>query len=251
MSRTVGIIPARYASVRFPGKVLAPLHGRPLIGWVLERVQQASCLDDVFVATDDVRVRAAVESMGGQVIMTRADHPSGTDRVAEAAASIGAERVINVQGDEPLIDPALIDRIGRALQDDARWDMATAATPMRDPADVASPHAVKVVTDRTGRALYFSRSPIPCDRDGAGRLDAEIPLYWRHIGIYGYQADFLHRVVQETPSLLEEMEKLEQLRALDLGCRMRVIPTEEFGIGVDTPEDLARVESLLQQTGDD
>lgn len=250
MNRIIGIIPARFASVRFPGKVLAPLHGRPLIAWVVERVQQASCLAEVYVATDDERVRDAVEAMGGRVVMTRPDHPSGTDRVAEAAERTRSDVVINVQGDEPLIDPVLVDQIGAALDQGETWDMATAATPMRDPVEVASPHAVKVVTDRTGRALYFSRSPIPFDRDRTGRLDADPPMHWRHIGIYGYRTEFLRRMVREAPSQLEEIEKLEQLRALDMGCRMKVIPAEDFGCGVDTPEDLTRVEALVQQIGE-
>ncbi len=240
--RIVGIIPARYASVRFPGKILTPICGRPLIQWVVERVQQAAALDEVVVATDDERIAAAVRDVGGRAVMTAPEHPSGTDRVAEAAAETDADIVINIQGDEPLIDAALIDDVARALAEDASWDMATAAAPITDATDVDSASVVKVVWDRDGRALYFSRSPIPHDRDGDAGYD-----YWRHIGIYGYQAAFLRRVVAEPPCRLELTEKLEQLRALDLGCRMKVIQTNHVGVGVDTPEDVSRVEELLRE----
>lgn len=246
MGRAVGIIPARYGSVRFPGKVLVPVGGTPLVVRVLEQVRRADCLDAVYVATDDPRVRAAVEAAGGQAVMTRPDHPSGTDRVAEAAAAVDADIVVNVQGDEPLVAPDLVRQVTLALRGDAPWDMATAAAPLRDPADLASPNVVKVVTDRTGRALYFSRCPIPFDRDAAFTLDGADPLWWRHIGIYGYRAAFLRRLVREPPCRLEQAEKLEQLRALDIGCRMKVIPAEHPGPGIDSPEDLARVEALLQ-----
>jgi 3-deoxy-manno-octulosonate cytidylyltransferase (CMP-KDO synthetase) len=246
--RILGIIPARHASVRFPGKILTPIGGRPLIHWVLERVSRARRLTGVLVATDDDRIREAVEAVGGRAVMTRGDHPSGTDRVAEAAAG-NAEVIINIQGDEPLIDPGLIDAVADALTDASDWDMATAASPIRDRADVASPSVVKVVTARDGRALYFSRSPIPHDRDGIAGPDDAPPTYWRHLGIYGYRADALARLVAEPPCRLEQVEKLEQLRALDLGLRIRVLPTAEAGVGVDLPADVPRVEALLRKEG--
>lgn len=255
--RVIGVIPARYASVRFPGKMLAPVGGRPLIHWVLERVNQARCLSEVLVATDDDRIRAAVEDAGGRAVMTRADHPSGTDRAAEAvraarsaaADSDDAEVVVNIQGDEPLIDPGLIDAVAAALVEEADWEMATAACPIRDPAEAASPSVVKVVTARDGRALYFSRSPIPYDRDGSARAEDPLPPWWRHIGIYGYRAKALARLVAEPPCRLEQMEKLEQLRALDLGFRIKVLWASDAGLGVDLPEDVPRVEARMKAEG--
>ena len=244
--KIIGVIPARYNSTRFPGKVLAPLCGRPLIEWVIERVSCVQCLVEVIVATDDQRVCRVVEAAGAKAVMTKPDHLSGTDRVAEAAAETGADIILNVQGDEPLIDPGLIHQLGHVLAGDPLLDMATAATPIHHPDNYFSPNVVKVVMRRDGQALYFSRAPIPHDRDGENPMhDDRDPLYWRHLGIYGYQSQFLRRLVREPPSRYEQAEKLEQLRALELGCRMTVVRTEDFGIGVDTPEDLERVEALI------
>lgn len=244
--RMVGVIPARWGSTRFPGKALAPIAGRPLVVRVWERASQATRLDAVIVATDDERIRAAVESAGGEVVMTRADHPSGTDRVAEAARAAGAHVVVNIQGDEPLIDPNLIDAVAGALAEDESWDMSTAAAPFGTGEDVAGRDAVKVVWGKDGQALYFSRSVIPCERDAAALNPV---LYWRHIGIYGYRRDVLDRLVATPPCELEVLEKLEQLRALYLGCRIRVLRTDVGSVGVDAPADVARAEAALREAG--
>lgn len=245
----IGVIPARWGSTRFPGKSLAPICGKPLIQWVVERARLARSLRAVVVATDDERIRAAAQALGVEVAMTRPDHPSGTDRIAEAVQGRAADVVVNIQGDEPLIDPALIDSVGQALAGGDAWDMATAATAIRDEADVANPSVVKVVSDAAGRALYFSRAAIPFVREKDSGFAAGEPLYWRHIGIYGYRRSFLERLVREPPCVLEQAEKLEQLRALHLGCRMKVIRTAEVGLGVDTPEDVARAEKALRAAG--
>lgn len=248
MNKAVGVIPARWGSTRFPGKSLALIAGKPMIRRVAERVLQAKRLSQVIVATDDARIADAVDAMGVpglSVCMTRADHPSGTDRIAEAAAGLDAAVLINIQGDEPLIEPALIDELAEVMLADDSWDMATAATLIRDPAQVNDPSVVKAVFGAQGQALYFSRAPIPFVREpeeGAGE-------YWRHIGIYAYRRDYLLRLVQRPPCVLEKTEKLEQLRALDMGCRMRVVKTEDFGIGVDTPEDVPQAEALLRTMG--
>jgi 3-deoxy-manno-octulosonate cytidylyltransferase (CMP-KDO synthetase) len=243
--RAIGIIPARWGSTRFPGKSLAPILGRPLIGWVVERVRLARRLSDVAVATDDERIRRTVEDLGVRAIMTRADHPSGTDRVAEAAAGSRAEVVVNIQGDEPMVDPGLIDRLVDAMLEDASWDMATAAAPVRNAEELSSPSVVKVVWGDRGQALYFSRSVIPFVRDAEpGRVDRA--LHWRHLGIYAYRADFLARLVRTPESALEKAERLEQLRALHVGARIRVVQTDDSGIGIDTPQDIPYVERLIR-----
>lgn len=247
-SPVVAVIPSRYGSTRLPGKSLIKLCGKPLVQWVYERARQARRLDRVIVATDDRRIADAVQAFGGEWVMTRPDHPSGTDRIAEAVQQVPAEVVINVQGDEPLIEPALIDELAEKLSADAGWDMGTAATPLRDPADLLNPAVVKVVWDAAYRALYFSRSPIPHVRDAAPGTVAE-GLHWRHIGLYGYRRAFLQRMVAEPPCRLELTEKLEQLRALHLGARMVVLRTNDFGLGVDTPEDVPKAETALRAAG--
>ncbi len=244
--RAVGVIPARWGSTRFPGKSLALIAGKPLILWVLERARQARALDDLLVATDDERIQRVVEAAGCRVVMTRSDHPSGTDRIAEAVQGIQADVVVNIQGDEPLIEPALIDELAGVLKSGASWDMATAASPIRSTEERDSPAVVKVVWDHEGRALYFSRSLIPFERD-VPALPRKAPLHWRHIGIYGYRRAFLEQLVRHPPCVLEEAEKLEQLRALHLGARIKVLQTESFGLGVDLPEDVAKAEKLLCQ----
>lgn len=228
-----------------PGKALAPLCGKPLILWVLERARLAKSLDEVLVATDDARIRDVVERAGGVAVMTRADHPSGTDRIAEAVAGRPASVVVNIQGDEPLVDPELINRLAAVMVLENGWDMATAATPLHDPADVEKPSVVKVVWGENGRALYFSRAKIPFVRDRV----PEGLRHWRHIGIYAYRRAFLERMVREAPCLLERAEQLEQLRALHLGAAMKVVETSDVGLGVDTPEDVARAESALRRAG--
>ncbi|AKJ64051.1 3-deoxy-manno-octulosonate cytidylyltransferase [Kiritimatiella glycovorans] len=249
MTRAIGVIPARWASTRFPGKVLAPVAGRPLLYHVLDRVRAAGRLAGVRVATDDDRVREAVEAYADgavQAVMTRPGHPSGTDRVAEAVGSEEAEVIVNIQGDEPLIEPALIDRLAAVLTEEQGWDMATAASPMSSADErIRQPSVVKVVCDARGRALYFSRAAIPHVRDADESLPE--PLYWRHIGIYAYRRPFLLRMVAEAPDALERAEKLEQLRALRMGAAICVLRTEDYGTGVDTPEDVERVERVLNQ----
>ncbi len=246
--KTAVVIPARFGSTRFPGKMLAPLCGKPLIQWVYERARGARCADRVVVATDDARIAEAVRAFGGEPVMTRPDHPSGTDRIAEAVRGLGVEVVVNVQGDEPLIEPALIDALAEALLAEASWDMATAASALADSADLLNPSVVKLVADRDGCALYFSRSPIPHVRDAApGTVRAG--LHWRHIGLYGYRRTFLERLVREPPCALEEAEKLEQLRALHLGARIKVLVTQHAGLGVDTPDDVPRAEAALRAAG--
>jgi 3-deoxy-manno-octulosonate cytidylyltransferase (CMP-KDO synthetase) len=245
MSRIVGVIPSRWGSTRFPGKSLAMISGKPMVQWVVERVKQAKKLDAVIVATDDQRIADCVQSLelpDVQVAMTRSDHPTGTDRIAEAVQSLEVDAIINVQGDEPLIDPSLIDELAEVIASD-EWDMATAATPIEDEEQITDPSVVKALFNRHGQALYFSRATIPHIREPEGLPRSGI--YWRHIGIYAYRRDYLLKLVAEPPCALENLEKLEQLRALDMGCRMKVIQTQDFGIGVDTPEDIAKAEALL------
>lgn len=244
--RVLAVIPARWGSTRFPGKSLALIAGKPLIQRVVERCRQARRLDDLLVATDDDRIRRAVEALGTRAVMTRGDHPSGTDRVAEAVQHEQADVVVNVQGDEPLIDPDLIDRLVKVMLSETQWDIATAATPLAA-ADARPASICKVVVDAQGRALYFSRAPIPHVRDS--NFHAVGTVYWRHIGIYAYRTAFLKKLVAAPPCLLEQAEALEQLRALYLGGRIKVELTDCQGLGVDLPEDVAGVEKELRRLG--
>ncbi|HZL42745.1 MAG TPA: 3-deoxy-manno-octulosonate cytidylyltransferase [Verrucomicrobiae bacterium] len=243
----VGIIPARHASSRFPGKPLALVCGKPLLQHVIERCRQASTLAEIIVATDDARI-ASLAAKFCRVEMTAADHPSGSDRIAEVAGRIACDAVVNVQGDEPLIDPAVIDKVAGAL---ARGEMSTAAAPIHDPDDYANPNVVKVVVNAAGRALYFSRRTIPYLREAASRSVSEqlaaFP-FLKHLGIYGYRRATLLRLVKFPVSALESAEKLEQLRALENGIGIEVVRVEYDGIGVDVVEDVARVERLLART---
>jgi 3-deoxy-manno-octulosonate cytidylyltransferase (CMP-KDO synthetase) len=238
----LGILPARWGSTRFPGKPLHLIAGKPLIQHVWERCRQCSKLDAIIVATDDERIRDAVLTFGGQVAMTSPDHPTGTDRIAEAARAVPqATHIINIQGDEPLIDPALVDELAAVMIAEPALDMATAANPL-DPADpaVADPNVVKVAVALDGRALYFSRSPLPFFRNPV----AGLPVL-RHKGIYAYQRSFLERFVTWPPSPLEQAESLEQLRALENGATLKVLLTTDTSPGVDTPEQALEVEQLL------
>ena len=221
------------------------LAGKPLVAWVVDAAKKAASLDDVIVATDDARIADAVAKHGGKAVMTPSELPSGTDRIACAAGDFDDDDIlVNIQGDEPLIAPDLIDRLVARMKEGAgKWDMATAVTPIRDAADLAAKSVVKVVLDRDDGALYFSRCPIPCDRDGES--GAGSGLYVRHLGIYAYRGGFLRKFIFEPPCELEKTEKLEQLRALWMGGKIAVIRTEDEGVGVDTPEDAARVEALL------
>ena len=243
----IAIIPARYASTRLPGKALALLAGRPMICHVAERTRQARGFGDVIVATDDARIAAAVAATGARVVMTRADHPSGTDRLAEVAESLDAEIIINVQGDLPLLDPAMVEELAARLTADASLPMATLVVPVRDEAEWRSPHVVKVVVGRDGRALYFSRSPIPHDRDGRTRPGDVLGL--RHVGMYGYRRDILLRLAGLAPTPLEERERLEQLRALEHGITIGIVEwtAAEPLIEVDTADDLERARAALER----
>ena len=237
-AETVAIIPARYRSTRLPGKALAVIGDAPMICHVAERTRRARGLGDVIVATDDARIRDAVVSRGGRAVMTRADHPSGTDRLAEVAAGLTADVLVNVQGDLPLLDPAMVELLAARMATDSGLAMATLATPIEADAEWRSPHVVKVVFGRDGRALYFSRSPMPFDRDGTRRADE--PLGWRHIGMYAYRREVLLKLASLPPTPLEERERLEQLRALENGIAIGVVEwrAAEPLIEVDTPEDL-------------
>jgi 3-deoxy-manno-octulosonate cytidylyltransferase (CMP-KDO synthetase) len=242
----LAVIPARYASSRFPGKPLACIAGKPLIQHVVEQCRRAKSLRDVIVATDDPRI-AQVAATFCRVEMTSPDHPSGTDRIAEVAAREVCDGLVNIQGDEPLIHPDVIDRVAEGL---IEFEMCTAATPLRAIEDLDNPNVVKVVGNRAGRALYFSRRTIPYLREtallpAAERL-AAFP-FLKHLGIYGYRKETLSRLVAWPVSSLEQAEKLEQLRALENGVEIGLIQVEYEGIGVDTPEDVIKVERFLQR----
>jgi 3-deoxy-manno-octulosonate cytidylyltransferase (CMP-KDO synthetase) len=263
----VAIIPARWASTRFPGKPLVPISGKPLIQHVWERCLKAKTLSRVIIATDDMRIAEAAFDFGAEVSLTSPRHPSGTDRVAEVAANLqGSPHIINVQGDEPTLEPRLIDRLVRTLQRDPKLNMVTAASPFETAAEALNPNNVKVVTTLDGRALYFSRSLIPFDRERPqpATLNSHPPIrrvsrnvvpatrgltssfqpLW-HIGIYGYRRNFVMQFVRWRPTRLERTEKLEQLRALEHGATIRVVQTRHRALGVDTPEDVPRAEVAL------
>jgi 3-deoxy-manno-octulosonate cytidylyltransferase (CMP-KDO synthetase) len=241
----LGLIPARHASTRFPGKPLALLAGKPLIQHVIERCRMARSLTDVVVATDDPRIQRAAAPFCS-VEMTRPDHPSGSDRIAEAVARRLCDAVVNIQGDEPLIDPGVIDRVAAALQ---QCEMSTAATPIRDVSEYENTNVVKVVVTRAGQALYFSRRTIPYVRDAASRsVDEQMAAFpfLKHLGIYGYRRETLLRLVGLPVSPLERAERLEQLRALENGIDIGVVEVAQDSVGVDLPEDVGRVERLLR-----
>ncbi len=238
----IGVIPARFASTRLPGKPLLSDTGRPLIAHVLDAARRARSIGRIIVATDDPRIADAVATAGGEFAMTRADHPSGTDRVAEVARSIPTARiVVNLQGDEPEVSGEALDRVVELLEADPEAPMATLATPIRDEATYRDPACVKVVCSSRGRALYFSRSPIPCHRDGLPNpRTAPRPVAHLHLGLYAYRRDFLLAIAELPPSPLEAAEKLEQLRVLDAGFPIAVGIVEEASVGIDTPEDYRR-----------
>ena len=238
--RTAIVIPARYASSRLPGKALLRRTGKYLVQHVYEQALRARRASDVIVATDDPRVRSAVEGFGGKVAMTDRNHPSGTDRVAEVARSLDADVIVNLQGDEPLIDPAALDLLPELLERDIEAEVATLAVPITSQDALHSPHCVKVVCDSRGRALYFSRSPVPMVRDGLPDFDRHPPLFLQHLGLYAYRRSALLKLASLPPCPLEEAEKLEQLRVLNLGWRIQVGVVAHAGRGVDTPEDYDR-----------
>ncbi len=242
--RVLGIIPSRYASSRFPGKALADICGRPMIQHVVERARQARLLDEVLVATDDRRILETVQGFGAKACLTSPAHPSGTDRIAEVVQGLPCDLVVNIQGDEPLLDPPAIDSAVEPLLADSCIAMGTLACPL-GVEEAADPSNVKVVVDRQGYALYFSRARIPYMRDGfpagLGRP------YLLHVGLYVYRRETLLRLAALSPTQLEQRERLEQLRALEHGIRIRVVLTTHGSIGVDTPEDLARVRQMLSR----
>lgn len=247
MSKIAGIIPARWASTRFPGKPLHPIAGKPLLQHVWERCCETSRLDAVIVATDDLRIAEAAFAFGAEVALTSPGCPSGTDRVAEVAARLDKRfsAVINIQGDEPTISPALIDQLAAALKKNPRLPMVTAASVLRNRDELGNPNCVKVTLAINGDALYFSRSVIPFpSADVEGGI-----VYYRHQGIYGYRRDFLKRFVRWAPSAYERIERLEQLRALERGIRIRVLIAGEEALGVDAPADVARAEERLAAMG--
>ena len=244
--KILGIIPARFASTRFPGKPLALIAGKPLLQHVVEQCQQAKSLSEVIVATDDTRIWEVAQDFC-RVEMTRPEHPSGSDRIAEVAERCDCDAVVNIQGDEPLIDPAVIDAVAQAL---AQNEMSTAATPVKNSFELDNPNVVKVVVNAAGRALYFSRRTIPYLREAASRPAIEqlaaFP-FLKHLGIYGYLRETLLRLVIFPVSPLENAEKLEQLRALENGIGIAVVQVAYDSIGVDLPEDVARVVELLNR----
>ena len=244
--KTAIVIPARYASSRLPAKPLLRETGKYLIQHVYERAYESKA-DAVIVATDDRRILDAVESFGGRAVMTRADHPSGTDRVAEVAEQLDAEIIVNVQGDEPMIEPATLDLLPRLLQQDPEAEMATLAVPISSLEQWRDPNCVKVVRDRYGRALYFSRSPIPFVRDGEPNLSKPSSQFLQHLGLYAYRRGFLLGLAKRPLEPLEELEKLEQLRVLALGCRIQVGVVPHAHRGVDTPADYQRFVEMYRR----
>jgi 3-deoxy-manno-octulosonate cytidylyltransferase (CMP-KDO synthetase) len=244
--KIVGIVPARYGSTRFPGKPLAFIAGKTLIQHVVERCQQAAALSEVIVATDDTRIWEVAQNFC-RAEMTAPDHPSGSDRIAEVAGRCACDAIVNIQGDEPLIDPAVIDAVAGALE---KSEMSTAATLIRNPEEYDNPNVVKVVVNHANRALYFSRRTVPYLREAASRSVSEqlaaFP-FLKHLGIYGYRRETLLRLVRFPVSPLEAAEKLEQLRALENGIEIGVVKVEYDSVGVDVPADVARVEQLLKR----
>ncbi len=237
----IGVIPARFHSVRLEGKPLALIGGRPMIQHVYERVAKSSLLTDLLVATDDARIFDAVGAFGGKAVMTSPDHRSGTDRVGEATADLAADVVVNIQGDEPFISPRVIDQLVEPFHSEFGIEMSTLMRPIDNDRDLQDPNVVKVVSDQAGFALYFSRSIIPFPRNASAESAA-----FEHIGLYAYTKAFLTEYSRMAPTRLEQIEGLEQLRVLENGRRIRVVETHDhLGLSVDTPEDLARAEELL------
>ena len=245
----IGIIPARYGSTRFEGKVLADLGGKPVIQHVYERAKQAKLLDDLIVACDDERVKNAVVKFGAKAVMTSPDQPTGTDRLTEVANPIDVKVVVNIQGDEPFVQPTMIDQIVLALlNNNSKTGMATVIKKIEDEKELYDPNVVKVVVDKDGNALYFSRNFIPFvrDRESLGSKSIlETAVFYKHIGLYGYTKDFLFTFKNLPKSRLEEAEKLEQLRALEHGYKIKTIVTKFDTVGIDTPADLERAKELL------
>ncbi len=243
--KAIGIIPARWASTRFPGKVLAPVAGKSLLERVWRGVASARELSDVIIACDEEHVAAAARAFGARAVITRKDHVSGSDRVAEAAAGTDADIIVNIQGDEPLIEGGLIDALVQGLKADASCVMATPIKRIASLEEFRNPNAVKVVVDKNACALYFSRAPIPFKRDG----ESDVTKYFKHIGMYAYRRDFLFSYGRLPKSFLEGEEALEQLRVLEAGYKIKAVVTDMATIGVDAPEDVVKVETYLKEHG--
>ncbi|MBU0604674.1 MAG: 3-deoxy-manno-octulosonate cytidylyltransferase [Candidatus Omnitrophica bacterium] len=242
--KAIGVIPARWGATRFEGKVLANLLGTPVIQHVWENAKKARTLDDLIVACDDERILKAVEGFGGKAIYTSPDQPSGTDRLAEVVNAMSVDIVVNIQGDEPLIKPIMIDNLVMALQEEKIAQMATIIKKIDDDSELTNSNVVKVVVDKNGYALYFSRYSIPYNRTSA-KDSGKRPVYYKHIGLYAFTKDFLFTFKKLPHSSLENAEKLEQLRALEYGYKIRVVETKFDTVGVDRPEDLKRAEEAL------
>lgn len=243
MVKTIGVIPARYASTRFPGKPLAMLNGSEMIAWVIRGSLKAKKLQQVLVATDDERIALVAKREGAAVAMTDSDLPSGTDRIWAAVKDLDCEVIINIQGDEPLVDGALIDQLVLPFEQNSQLEMATLAHPISQE-ELLSPNSVKVIVDQQGNAIYFSRFSIPYSKDNAKHADNKAAL--KHIGMYGYRKSFLKSFCAAPQAEIEKAESLEQLRALYLGAKIRVVQTEQKSWGVDTIEDLQKVEDLMR-----
>jgi 3-deoxy-manno-octulosonate cytidylyltransferase (CMP-KDO synthetase) len=246
-ANVLAVIPARHASSRFPGKLVAPIAGKPMIQHVVERVRRAKRVSRVLVATDDAAIRDAVQGFGGEAVLTRRDHLTGTDRVAEVAAHIAAGIYLNVQGDEPLIDPETIDELVSALDEDPSVPIAGTCVAIIQPNDIMDPNITKVVRDFDGNALYFSRAPVPWVRERGETVAAR---HWKHIGLYAFRREALLDFPTLPPGELERLEQLEQLRWLENGYRIRVVETAYDAISVDVPGDIDRVEKVLASRGD-
>jgi len=239
--KVIGVIPARFDSTRLPHKLLKDLCGKPLLQWTYEAAKKARLLDQLIIACDDKRIKDAADAFNAPCVMTSVDHKSGTDRIVEAVSAVDAKIVVNIQADEPLINPLVIDRLAQTMLTDERLLMATAKRKITNPDEVNNPNAVKVVCDKNGYALYFSRYAIPYLRD-----KDFTPDYYKHLGIYAYAKDFLYVFKKLSGSMLEAAEKLEQLRALEAGYRIKVIEADYESIGVDTQEDFDRVEAIIK-----
>lgn len=244
LAKVVVVIPARYGSTRLPGKPLVLLAGKPMIQRVYERAKLAKQVNQVIVATDDERIVKAVEAFGGEARMTRADHRTGTERVAEVAAHVDGDIFVNVQGDEPLLDPGAVDVATSSLLEEPVASISTVATPIKTPGDVMDPNVVKTVLDFDGNALYFSRAPIPWVRDTGSKT---LVRHLKHLGLYVFQREALLEYATLPQGELERIEQLEQLRWLENGWKIRVAEVEHDAISVDVPDDIARVENLLHQ----
>ncbi|MBM7622931.1 3-deoxy-manno-octulosonate cytidylyltransferase [Sporohalobacter salinus] len=240
--KVVGIIPARYGSTRLPGKPLLDICGEPMIQHVYKRAAKAEVFDRIIVATDDKRIKKAVEEFGGKAVMTSVEHTTGTDRLAEAAKKIEADIIVNIQGDEPLINPAMIDELVHPLLSDSTLVMSTLKKEIKSETEVENPDLVKVVTDKDDYALYFSRSLIPYSRNKKTKNK-----FYKHIGLYAYQKSFLFEFARLESTPLEQVESLEQLRALENGYRIKVVETEYTPVGVDTKNDLEKVRKLMEE----